>query len=157
MTYFQPAKGTNPPRGYKVDVIFSLHCFTRSMGSETPDPDLLYSDTREMRIFDFQRYHLSRQLPTIIEGLMTHKCFHTGRGNFFTIRVLDEEGNKIEYEIYFTASKASAGGVINLYVQSAYARDAMHRTNRPRTDPKPIGFAIILHNILHKVPIKIPE
>jgi hypothetical protein len=45
VSYMQPAKGINPPRYYKVDVIFSLHCFTRGMEGETPDPELLYSAT----------------------------------------------------------------------------------------------------------------
>lgn len=92
ITYFQPARGTNPPRCYNVDLIYSLHCFTKGMEGENPDPDLLYSDNRQTRIFDFRRYELSRQLPAIIESLMTCKCFHTGRGNFFTIKILDAQG-----------------------------------------------------------------
>jgi hypothetical protein len=157
VNYFQPAKGTNPPRGYKVEVIYSLHCFTRGLEDWAPNPDLLYSDGRETRIFDFHRYELSRQLPGVIENLMSCKCFHTERGNFFTIKALDDQGNKIEYEIYFAASKSSKAGVINLYIQSAYVRDAKHRPSRPRVDPKPIGFPVILYNTLNRVPIKAPQ
>ncbi len=98
VTFFQSAKGTNPPRGYKVDLIYSLHCFTRGMERETPDPQLLYNDDRETRIFDFRRYELSNQLPPIIEGLMTCKCFHAERGNFFTIKIVDEDGEQVDYE-----------------------------------------------------------
>jgi hypothetical protein len=153
--YLQPAKGAKPARDYTVDVLFSLHCFTRSMGNEILDPALLYSDNRETRIFDFRRYALSHCLPGIIDRLMTCKCFHTEHGNFFTVEILDEQGNKIEYEIYFTASKSSKNGVVNLYVQSAYARDSAHRANRPQK--KPIGFAIILYNTLNKIPINAPK
>lgn len=53
--YFQPAKGSNPPRGYKVDIIYSLHCFTREIGSDPTDPERCYSDSRETRHFDFKR------------------------------------------------------------------------------------------------------
>ncbi len=140
---------------YNVEVIFSLHCFTRGMEKETPDAALLYRDSRETRIFDFKRYALSHRLPTIIDGLMTCKCFHTERGNFFTIEIIDEQGIKTGYEIYFTASKSSKAGVVNLFVQSAYARDSAHKSNRPRK--KSIAFAVILYNTLNKIPIKVPK
>src|SRR5712691_5201902 len=152
VSYLQPAKGTSPPRGYKVDVIFSHHCFTRGTENETPDPALLYSDGRETRIFDFRRYELSHRLPAIVDGLMTCRCFHAERGNFFTIEIIDDQGNKIDYEVYFTASKSSKGGVIILYVQSAYIRDSAHRANRPQR--KAIGFSVILYNTLNKIAIK---
>lgn len=58
-TYFQPAKGSNLPRGYRVDIIYSLHCFSREIGSDPNYPDLFYSDSRETRHFDFKRYALS--------------------------------------------------------------------------------------------------
>ncbi len=151
----QPAKGSNPPRGYRVEVIFSLHCFTRGMENETPATALLYSDSRETRIFDFGRYELSQRLPGIIANLMTCKCFHTGRGNFFTIEILHDQGARVDYEIYFTASKSSKAGIVNLYVQSAYARDPSHRGNRPRM--KPISFPVILYNTLNKIPIVAPK
>lgn len=155
VTYLQPAKGTNPPRTYRVEVIFSLHCFTRGTENEALDAALLYSDGRETRIFDFGRYAHSHRLPAIIDGLMTCKCFHAGRDNFFTVEILDDEGNRIEYEVYFTASKSSKPGIVTIYVQSAYARDTAHRANRPQR--KPISSPIILFNTLNKIPIKIPQ
>jgi hypothetical protein len=155
VSYMQPAKGINPPRYYKVDVIFSLHCFTRGMEGETPDPELLYSDYRETRIFDFERYGLSHHLPGIVDGLMNCKCFHTDRGNFFTVQIVDEQGKTADYEVYFTASKSSKAGTINLFVQSAYTRDYAHRANRPQR--KCIGFAIILYNIMNKIQINVPK
>lgn len=151
--YVQPEKGGKPARRYKVDVIFSLHCFTRGgKAGETPDPALLYSDHRETRIFDFQRYELSRQLPGIVQKLGGLRCYHTGRENFFTIELVDHNGNKVEYEIYFTASRSSKRGVINLFVQSAYVRDQQHRANRP--DKKSINFYVILFNVQNDRPIK---
>lgn len=127
------------------------------MENESPDPKLFYSDSRETRHFDFRRYELSFHLPGIVDGLMTRKCFHTERGNYFTLDVLDDKGNKVEYEVYFTVSKSSKPGFINLYIQSAYPRDAAHRSGRPKKNPKPIGFPIILYNTLNKIPIKVPK
>lgn len=155
VVYTQPEKGANPPRNYTVDVIFSLHCFTRGLENENSDPGLLYSDSRETRIFDLRRYELSKRLPGIIANLTICKCFHTGRGNFFTIKILDDICVPVEYEIYFTASKSPKAGIVNLYVQSAYARDVSHRGNRPRM--KPISFSVILYNTLHKIPIIVPK
>ncbi len=39
-----------------------------------------YGDHRETRIFDFQRYELSKRLPAILETLAQRKCYHTGKG-----------------------------------------------------------------------------
>ena len=158
ISYIQPAKGINPPRGYSIDVIFSLHCFTHGGENETPDPDLLYCDGRETRIFDFRRYALSLQLPGIIDRLMTCKCFHTGKNNFFTVQIIDEDGKKIDYEVYFTVSRSSKKGVLNLFIQSAYVRDPAHRLSRPKVKHwSQIGFGIILYNTMNKIPIKVPK
>ena len=116
-----------------------------------------YSDHRENRVLDFRRYNLSLQLPAIVKSLMTRKCFHTERGNFFTVSIVDEGGDKVDYEIYFTVSKSSKAGIINLFIQSAYPRDAAYSSSRPRKHPKPIGFPVIVYNVLNRIPIKAPK
>ena len=155
VTYEQPAKGHAPARTYRVDVIFGLHCFTRGRRSGEPqEVDLNYGDDREIRIFDYVRYELSKRLPEIVEGLPQRKCYHTGKGNFFSIEIVREDGKIIEYDIFFVASRSSTRGRINLFVQSAYARDDKHASNRPAR--KPIGFYVILFNTLNDKPIKVP-
>jgi hypothetical protein len=151
--YQQPAKGDKPARTYTVDVIFSLHCFTRGLfDNETVDDAMCYADDRETRRFDFERYELSKQLPGIIEELGKRKCYHTGHDNFFSVALIDANGQSVEYDIFFTASRSSRKGVVNLYVQSAYKRDVEHG-NRPRMK-SPIGFYVILFNVLNNRPIK---
>jgi len=145
-SYLQPAKGTNPPRGYKVQVTYSLHCFTRAGVGEIPDGELLYSDSRETRIFDFERYNLSRQLPAIIRTLPDRRCFHAERSNYFTIDVVKEQA-ALEYEVYFALSRSSTKGLLNLFVQSAYGRDTRHGANKPQ-HRKPVGFYTILHGAM---------
>ena len=125
------------------------------MDNQTPDPALHYSDNRETRIFDFRRYELSHRLPGVIDGLMTRKCFHAGPRNNFTVDITDDQGCEINYEIYFTASKSSKPGILNLYIESAYVRDNAHRANKPQR--KPIGFQIILFNTRNSIPIKVPK
>jgi hypothetical protein len=42
-----------------------------------------YADTREVRLFDEQRYTYSFQHPEIIRSIGERRCFHTGDDNFF--------------------------------------------------------------------------
>lgn len=141
---------------YNVQIIYSLHCFTRKKLSDEPENKLLfYKDSRETRLFDFTRYELSKQLPSIVENLNLKKCYHTGKGNFFVVELINHEGKKEEYEVYFEASRSSTRGVINLYVQSAYARDKKHASARPKK--KPIRFEIILFNISNNKIIRIQK
>jgi hypothetical protein len=154
--YEQPPKGDAPAHMYKVDVIFGLHCFTRGVkADERFDPALMYSDDRETRIFDFIRYGLSVRLPEIVNKLPARKCYHTGKGNFFTVEIAREDGEVAEYDVFFVASRSSTRGRINLYVQGAYLRDPEHAANRPTR--KPVGFYVILFNTLNRKPIRLPR
>jgi hypothetical protein len=98
---------------------------------------------------------LSKRLPEIIEGLPQRKCYHTGKGNFFSVEIVRGDGEIVEYDIFFVASRSSAKGKISLFVQSAYVRDAEHASSRP--DRKPIGFYVILFNTLNNKAIKAPK
>jgi len=133
-----------------------LHCFTRVRGQNVPhESALLYGDDRETRVFDFVRYELSKQLPEIIKGLARRKCYHTGKGNFFSIEITRRDREVLEYDIFFVASRSSMKGKINLFVQSAYLRDENYASNRP--ERKPIGFFVILFNTLNNKTIRAPK
>jgi hypothetical protein len=155
VVYQQAAKGEKAAQSYTVNIMFGLHCFTRGprAGAQQVDPILLYADSREKREFDFQRYELSKRLPAIVESLPRRKCFHTGKGNFFSIDIIDDQGRHFEYDVFFAVSRSSRGG-LNLFVQSAYVRDDLHASSRPHK--KPIGFFVILFNTLHDRPIDLP-
>lgn len=156
ITFRQPAKGDAAERYYEVQVIFGLHCFTHGAGpDEDSHGELSYGDDRERRIFDFRRHELSKRLPELVEQLDRRPCFHTDRGNFFTVEAIDAESGATEsYEVYFTASKSgTVRGRLNLFVQSAYVRDRFH-PNRPK--PNRIGLFVVLHNTLTGKPIKAP-
>ena len=92
---------------------------------------------------------LSKRLPGIIETMAHRKCFHTGRGNFVTVEVIREDGVPVNYHVFFTASKSTRKGRINIYIQSAYVPE-----KRVGTTSKPIRFLVILHNTLNQLPIK---
>lgn len=156
-TFEQPGKGAQPARLYEVQVIFGLHCFTRGIGpGDDLQGPLAYADTRETRIFDHGRYECSKRLQKIIEELPKSPCYHTGHGNFFTVRLLNERtGSEESYEVYFTASRSGTKPArVNLFVDSAYVRDREH-TNKPMR--KKISFFVILYNTLNAKPIKTPQ
>lgn len=155
-SFEQAAQGSKPGRSYQVQVIFSLHCFTRMAGkNDNPMGPLGYADSRETRIFDFGRYEKSKQLPGIVRSLPELPCFHTGRRNFFTERRFNAiTGQEEDYEIFFTVSRSSSKAVpLNLFVQSAYVRDSEH-PNKPSR--KKIGFFTLLHNVMQGKVVKVP-
>jgi hypothetical protein len=132
-----------------VDLIFSLHCFSRECPRDAYDSSLIYSDAREARLFDFERYELSKKLPEIIETMAQRKCYHTGHGNFVTVEVVRKDGVSVAYHVFFAASKSARKGRINIYIQCAYVPE-----RKVSASPKPIKFLVILHNTLNKLPIK---
>jgi hypothetical protein len=155
IAYEVPAKGDSPAASYKVYVFFALHCFTRGLKeNETPNPNLLYSDNREERVFDLHRYELSKHLPGIIASLLNRKCFNTGHGTFLTIEVVDENGKTVRYEIYLDIWRAKHNGCsLKLAVRSAFPRE---NNEGPKSLPA-IAFRFILYNKLNNKPIKLPK
>ena len=155
VVYVRSAEGDQPERQYKVDITYSLHCFSHKIKTgECPEPGLLCSDHVETRVFDFDRWKLSFRLPEIIEALMQQKCFHTGHNNFFTIELLAGK-SIVKYEIFFTVSKSSIKGRLNLFVQTAFVRTAPPPPTQRRNPP--IKFNFILYNTLNNRPIKLPK
>ena len=143
--FIQPAKAENPQRAYPFVIEFSLHCFTRApntrLGEELRlvDSALQYSDSRETRIFSFDRYSLSFKLPDIAKSLGERPCFHAGRGNFLVPESVevDRSGGREEYEMYFRVSKTGRN-LLRLYVQTAYVRE--REPHSPQPGRKRINF-----------------
>jgi hypothetical protein len=82
-------------------------------------------------------------------------AFHTGRDNFFTVELIDAQGKRVEYTVYFKLSRAPSKGRLNLYVQSAYVQDDIPQMrSKPR---KPIRFSVIAYNVAVGKPIKVPK
>lgn len=152
LSFTAPASDKRPERVYNLQITFSMHTFTRGLKKDEYVPDLLYRDNREVRAFDFVRYELSKKLPEIVRELGNRRCYHTNHGNFFTIELVDENGEAEEYEVYFKVSKASRKGWLNLYIESAYTRDTSYQTSQPKK--RKIGFQVIAYNIMQGKEIK---
>lgn len=153
------SKDGKPDIFYPFLIEFGLHCFTRGLNPHRNeslhqiDKELIYYDSREGRIFDFDRYQLSKSLPEITKKISEKSCFHTGKENFFIIEIINDQGVLQDYEIYFKITRAR-NGVLRLFVQSAYIRDSDHKSSQPKK--KKISFFVIAHHVQKNKPIKIP-
>jgi hypothetical protein len=81
--------------------------------------EIEYGDGREVRLFDEERWEVSKQLPNLIRGIS--KCYHTADGNFFLIEKIVNR-KPVSYYVFFKVSRSS-GGSLNLFVNSAYVPD----------------------------------
>lgn len=151
--YTVEANSTQPECIYKFQVTFSMHCFTRDpLNNEQIAEDLWYEGPKEKRVFCFDRYDLSSQLPAIIKSLGNRPCWHTHHGNYFTIEQVTKEGENIEYEAYFDVTRASRNGWLNLVVQTAYVRTDDYVTTQPKK--RKIRLSVIARNTTKGIAIR---
>jgi hypothetical protein len=148
----RPAEGGRPAEIYTVDTVFTSQCFTRDpKKAETYDASLIYPDPYEVRIFDPRRYEMSKHLATIIQALPMARPRHNGgRGKFFSVEMITESGDTVEYDIFFKVKKGEKG--LEMIIETAFIRDPDYDSARP--DGKPIRFWIILHHTLHNIKIR---
>ncbi len=149
----RPATDRSPAERFQVRVSFSSHCFTKKLDSnEVPDLELMYPCDFERRIFDRVRFRLSSQLPKLIRSLASKRVRQNlGKHKFFTVELIEDSGQGIEYDIFFRLVK-SGKGWLELIVETAFDRRPENRKNRP--SGKPIRFWIVLHNTIHGKPIR---
>lgn len=129
---------------YRFIVTYGLHCFTKNLENLSREESqlLMYSAPRESRQFNFERYELSKQLPSIIQKLgnkETRVC-HAGYGKFAVIKALDANGSEIDYFVPFSVFKESKK--LRLHVRSAYP--IYEGTGKI----KKVGFFVIAKNLL---------
>ena len=117
----------NNPSMYRFIVTYGHHCFTRKDDIAHLSPDeirlLLYSTPKESRLFDFERYELSRNLPAIIQSLGQKETLvcHAGYGKFATVKLLDSNEREITYFIPFAVFREKKK--FRLHIQSAYPKN----------------------------------
>jgi hypothetical protein len=124
LEYNRPGEGNKQAEVYKVEVTYTLHCFSRELKpDETCGDDLMYTDGYERRVFDFRRFELSKLLPGIIQTLPDRKPYHNNnRRNYFTVEVVVENGSTVEYDIFFKVKK-KAKSRLEMIVETAFVRD----------------------------------
>lgn len=116
---------------FKLMVQFSSHCV--SIGPKKDTPFLFHPDNICKKIVDERgierkfcenRYQWSLKLPTVFQTILQRQCFFTGRDNWMTIEVINEDNQCVNYEVFFRVYRES-GKYLRLFVESAYVRDAM--------------------------------
>lgn len=139
-----PAKDGKPERSYRLNVSYSMHCFTRgARKGESIPAELAYKDSRETRIFEFDRYAQSEFLPEIVRSLADRKCHHDAHGNFYVFEIIDSTGTKQYYSVFFTLSKAGKKAGLNLFITTAHMRPEQPYAK----NVKPVRFNVIVDNI----------
>lgn len=122
-----------------VVVLFSCHCFTQEVKhdgrAEHEIPaDELYVDSRETRVLNEERYNLSRRFLRALIVDLTNRTIQVAdptRPNFITVEVLDDEGQRLQYAVFFEVEKdRSRKKRLLLRVQSAYVLPALTKRQR---------------------------
>ncbi len=149
--YIQPAEHGKPERQYRTWIRFSHHCFTEST-KPNDDIALQFGSRKDGRSFNTLRWDLSKFLPDIIRSLMERTISHTGHNNYITIKIVDSQGQRIEYEIYFDVNRDPQDKRLHIVVTSAFPRDMERLVDRPKFNK--IRLATILHNVQQNKPIR---
>lgn len=109
---------------YRFIVTYGFHCFTKESEELTREQSesLMYHSRQESRPFNFERYHLSKQLPSIVKALSenTTLVIHAGYGNYAAVKVLNSEGVEVDYFVAFKVFRDKKK--FRLHVMSAYPK-----------------------------------
>jgi hypothetical protein len=147
-------------RPLRVVVIFACHCFTREATLEertlnlVPDEDW-YSDDRETRVLDEERYLLSKKyLPTMVKDLVQRKIYvadeNRKSGNFVTREIETGSGTSGLYSLFFEVENERKHK-LKLRVQSAYVRGKL---TRRESEAKSVRLHTIFKAAFHGKKIK---
>ena len=136
-------RNAEKPIIYSFIVTYGLHCFTKNIeGISTEESQrLMYSAKRESRNFNFERYELSKQLPSIVTSLGNRETLvcHAGHDKHAVVRLLNSNGYEVDYFVPFVAFKES--DKLRLHIQSAYPKPDIGKIQK-------VGFFTIANNLL---------
>lgn len=160
--FVQVATKSQSEKRYRCLIEFGTHCFTKSPNvhkGETLanfDNSLHYVTDKEIRLFCPERYQLSLKLPEILRNLDKHKCYFTSANDkFLTISIQNQQGEMVDYEIYFSLKKSKTCDV-HIFINSAYLRSLDYRSNKTMLRRKPVSLFVLLHNTITNKRIKRP-
>lgn len=118
-------RNINKPITYRFIVTYGFHCFTKESKALTSEQleSLMYHAPKESRPFNFERYHLSKQLPNIIKALdkPTTLVIHAGHGKYAAVKAIDSKGVEVDYFVAFKVFKEKKK--FRLHIASAYPKD----------------------------------
>lgn len=129
------------PEKYTLYFTFSHHVFTRALkNNEKISKQKIYpAPSEDLRIFDLERYTLSKQLPNIIENLPEQFFYHGGYGRYCSCKIEDSNGITINYQIVYRVWKER--GKMRFHIESAYPLEQQGKV-------KKVNFWVICYNLL---------
>lgn len=143
----RPATNHRPSLVINIRIVFDCHVATKEISP--PFPAISAHNSHHfwvdrggrMRLFNSDRYAESLQLRAVLQEVFDgkRKCYRGGKNNSFIWNRVAANGVSENYQIYFTITKNSLGGVL-MYIQSAFVRHGP--TYEPRNDETFIALCI---------------
>lgn len=126
---------------YTLFFTFSHHVFTCESPEENQPLHNYYPfPPTDLRVFDHQRYELSKYLPDIIASLPQQFFYHGGYGRYCSCTIKHSDGSEVTYQIVYRVWKQR--GKMRFHVESAYP--LLEKPGKP----KKVSFWVICHNLL---------
>ena len=151
--------GKHSALAFDLLVQYSSHCISTGQRHEEPQqkaPDF-FDHGGNKRFFCKYRYQLSHHLPQVFATILARICYFTGHENWLTVEILNTEGLKIEYEIYFKLHRET-NKFLRLYVESAYVRtgDGLNRKPKHFSKKEKVRAKILFSKKLRKQQLNKP-
>ncbi|KWN83012.1 hypothetical protein [Burkholderia stagnalis] len=160
-----PASGKYPEIVATMSVEYMSHCVSYGPADDGPPLDFeqlgharRVLDHRNIeRAFCFDRHRWSLQLPGIVGRLEAYTCYFTGRENWMVMELIDDQGQKVEYEVFFRLRRGAEANTLRLVIESAYVRNPDRGgPGIPRSRRGKIRFAVMAAKTLRGEPIRDP-
>lgn len=142
----------------RIDVVFDCHVVTEGHDEarhdfEVDSPHVWLDAGNRLRVFHSLRFQLSKDLPTLIRGLLDGKtkCYGTTRKNYMVWKPQGAGLDGSHYQVFFDMYRTNGPMPrLMMYVQSAYLKDRPLRTQRENT----LVFATLCASLMGLIPAK---
>ena len=126
---------------YTLYFTFSHHTFTRKKANnESPNQSEFYPfPPKDLRIFDLERYKLSKHLPEIVKTMPSQFFYHGGYSRYCSCKITTDDGTEIYYQVVYRVWRKQ--GKMRFHVESAYPLP-----EKP-SKVKKVDFWVICYNL----------
>jgi hypothetical protein len=134
---------------YVLYFTFSHHVFTKKKDIPLDSDEFYPFPVTDMRLFDEDRYELSKYLPKIIETLPEQFCYHGGYSRYCSCKIDKSDSETIYYQVVYRAWKER--GKMRFHIESAYPLEGK------LGKVKKVNFWVICHNLLNGKKLPAPH
>lgn len=150
----------------QIIVEYTSHCVSFGVQPNEPPLDfsvlgfdrLLYDHRRIKRAFCFDRYALSKLLPSLVHQLKDQKCLFTGQSNWVVVNNVNPSGTQpVSYLIFFQLRRTADKKLLRLVIESAYEGNLQQALSTPKKRRSNIRFRVMAAKVLRGEPIRMPN